>query len=63
MARSKYIYIIRNGDEIESAFTVKHEMESYLDKETRLHDSFVTIIRIRDGGDGDYVDITGDYFK
>ena len=64
MARSKYIYLIKNGDEIDSAFTVKHEMEYYLDETDHLDGVFkpVTILRLRDGGEGEPVDITDNYF-
>ena len=37
MARSKYIYIVLNGAYIEAAFTVKHELESWLNKDNRLN--------------------------
>lgn len=65
MARSNYIYIIKHGDEIDSAFTVKHEMESYLNSTDYLDGQFkpVTILRLRDGGEDDSVDITDKYFK
>lgn len=63
MARSKYIYVIKHGDEIDSAFTVKREMEEYLDKTEYLHGGFVFISRHKDGGENDGADITDEYFK
>ena len=63
MARSTYIYIIKRGDEIDSAFTVKREMEYHFDNNEYLHEGSVTICRLKDGGTGDSIDITGDYFE
>lgn len=64
MARSNYIYIIKNGDKIDYAFTVKYEMENYFYKTECLDREFkpVTIFRLRDGGDGEVIDITDEYF-
>lgn len=46
MARSKYIYIVKQGNNILGAWTVKHELDTYLKrydiknfKVLRLHDS------------------------
>jgi hypothetical protein len=46
MARSSYIYVVQDSFKgIMAAFTVKHEMESYLRKEG----SDITVTRLRDG--------------
>lgn len=65
MARSKYIYLIKHGDEVDSVFTVKYEMEKYLDENLHLHNVYevTTIFRFRDGGDAEPVEITEEYFN
>jgi hypothetical protein len=63
MARSKYIYVIEYEGTIDSAFTVKYEMENYLDKREYLHDGYTRIFRFPDGGRSDGVEITEKYFK
>jgi hypothetical protein len=53
MARSSYIYIIQDSfSVVVAAFTVKHELESYIDdgNAPQRH----TVIRVRDGRAEDY---------
>lgn len=47
MARSSYIYLVQDPDTLKpkASFTVKHELETYLDKTTRQ----VVVTRLRDG--------------
>lgn len=47
MARSSYIYLVQDPETLrpKASFTVKHELESYLDKTTRQ----VVVTRLRDG--------------
>lgn len=46
MARSQYIYLVTQQDQIVAAFTVKHEMETWLSRKPGLH---YKRFRMRDG--------------
>ncbi len=49
--RSTYIYIVQDSwGEIDAAFTVKHEMETYL-KHGHAPERH-SVVRVRDGGEG-----------
>lgn len=50
MSRSQYIYVVQEKDCITpiAAFTVKHELESWLGKTGRYGDPGVLVWRIRD---------------
>lgn len=54
MARSDYIYITRDPDgRIVAAFTVKHELRSYLKGLDATDRLYFTVTRIRDGSVSD----------
>jgi hypothetical protein len=63
MARSKYIYLIEYENCVDSVFTVKYEMQSYLDKNEYLHDGHTRIFRFPDGGRSDGIEITEEFFE
>lgn len=64
MARSTYIYIVLINRAVYAAFTVKHEMEKYLDdREGLIEEGGVQILRVRDNGDEDPTDITDKYYE
>jgi hypothetical protein len=63
MARSKYIYLIEYEKCVDSVFTVKYEMESYLDGKEYLHDGYTRIFRFPDGRRSDGIEITNEYFE
>jgi hypothetical protein len=51
MARASYIYILRDPwNEVDAAFTVKHELEAYV-KNGYAPERY-SILRVRDGGKG-----------
>lgn len=62
MARSKYIYIIKDIYGITAAFTVKHECKRKIERDLYNGEGWV-IIRINDGGsDGSYETYTAKEF-
>lgn len=64
MARANYIYIIQTHFINYYAFTVKYEMESFLDSFGDNPEFPISIFRVKDGGwDATMKDITGDYFE
>ncbi len=67
MARSNYIYLILADGLPCAAFTVKYEMEVYLDKlDAKLDDAEIDIFRMKDNPsveDGAPVDITNEFYN
>ncbi|TYO65498.1 hypothetical protein FXV83_16310 [Bradyrhizobium hipponense] len=49
MARSSYVYVVMTNGSPEAAFTVKHELATYLNKRDPMKPPY-TIWRLRDGG-------------
>jgi hypothetical protein len=49
MARSSYVYLVTLNTRPIAAFTVKHELESYLDKERPRCPTNLRVARLRDG--------------
>lgn len=57
MARADYIWIVQSvGGDVVAAFTVKHELASWLDRRNarspRTHDEMVGVTRVRDADFG-----------
>jgi hypothetical protein len=67
MARSTYIYLMVVDGKPYAAFTVKHELETYLDHFEENHDDGeVEIFRLRDNpihNDKDPEDITDQFYE
>lgn len=56
MARSSYIYIVLDSwGQVDAAFTVKHEMQTYLER--GYGPEKCKAIRIRDGGKGELTEL------
>jgi hypothetical protein len=65
MARSEYIYLVRNGDMLSdavplAAFTVKRELRGWLSRKTGESLVNMHAYRMRDGGRGAVVEISID---
>ncbi len=61
MARSSYIYVVQTAVGITAAFTVKHEMLTFLRAGIK---GWVKVTRVRDGDkDVSPLDITEEVFK
>lgn len=59
MARSTYIYILLYDKQLNSAFTVKHEMIDSLPESFENFNDFYKVYRVQDGGRSlQVVDIT-----
>lgn len=63
MARSKYIYYILKNGNVHAAFTVKHELKTYLDTSEYLEDEIFSVFRIDDGGETDSIEITDEFYE
>lgn len=48
MARSHYIYVIWYDEDLIAAFTVKHELATWLDNCKHIDKAHFTIYRVRD---------------
>jgi hypothetical protein len=51
MARSAYIYLVYKLGKLVAAFTVKHEMYSFVEREMKKGKHGFTYVPMRDGGD------------
>lgn len=63
MARSTYIYLVRSGGLLDNeipvaAFTVKHELKSWLERKTPEVRAPMHVYRIRDGREEAVIEIS-----